>query len=129
MNTNRLTLLRAGIYTAEAFVAEQSKLNSQLALLNEAERSSDVAMEKTVGEVVLLSELLKDLGLYYANALPKEQEEIVTQIFSELTLSGETLNYQCKNGFRALESRFVPDCSLKGNRTPICAVKGHRPSR
>ena len=119
LNTNRLTLLQAGVYTAETYMTEHARLNNELATLNEAESASDTAMAKTVEEVVLLSELLKDLCFYYENALPNEKEEIITQIFSELSLSGDTLKYQCKNGFRALESRFVANCDPTGNRTPV----------
>ena len=58
-------------------------------------------------EVVKLSELLKDAYLYYQNANPQEKETVIKQIFSELTINGNTLKYKCKNGFQALESRFV----------------------
>ena len=37
-----------------------------------------------------------------------EKEEIVRKIFSELSFSKNTFNFKCKNGFKALESRFVP---------------------
>jgi site-specific DNA recombinase len=119
LNTNRLDLLKTGAYTPERLVADESKLNNELTNLKKLEDASDIAMRATVKEVVLLSELLKDLYPYYQNAFPNEKEEIITHIFSELSLSGDTLKYKCKNGFRALESRFVVDCDPTGNRTPI----------
>ena len=86
-------------------------------------------MRETVNDAVKLSELLKNLYFYYENAIPEEKNEIIKQIFSELTVNENTLKYKCKNGFVALESRFVPNCDLTGNRTRIYAVKGRRPNR
>ena len=108
LNSNRLTLLKTGAYSAEALVAEDVRLNAELSTLCDAERTSDVSMRETIKDVVRLSELLKNVYLYYENATPQEKERIIKIIFSELTISGDTLNYKCKNGFKALESRFVP---------------------
>ena len=129
LNTHRIDLLKTGVYTPESFVAEEARLNSELTDLKKAEEASDVVMRETVKEVVMLSELLKNLYPLYQNASPREQEEIITQIFSELTLSEETLNYKCKNGFRALESRFAPNCDPTGNRTPLPSLRRMCPSR
>ena len=45
---------------------------------------------------------------------PCEKERIIRVIFSELTLSENTLNYRCKNGFAALAGRFVPNYDPMG---------------
>lgn len=114
LNSNRLTLLKTEAYTPEKLVAEEKALNFELTSLCEKEQVSDASMQDTVKEVVKLSELLKNIHFYYENALPQEKEEIIRQIFSELTINGETLKYKCKNGFVALESRFVSNCDPIG---------------
>jgi hypothetical protein len=78
----------------------------------EAER--DVAMHKVVEEVVLLSELLKNAALYYQYATPLEKEQIMKIIFSKLRWDGSTLYYKARNGFKALEKQFIPNCDLIG---------------
>jgi hypothetical protein len=39
---------------------------------------------------------------------------LIRIIFSELSVSGNTLDYQCKNGFKALQTRFAPVCGQTG---------------
>jgi site-specific DNA recombinase len=129
LHANRLTLIKTKVYTPEEYVAEEARLNGELAELREAEKASDIAMQETVKEVVMLSELLKDLYPTYKDASPHEKEEIITQIFSELTLTEDTLNYKCKNGFRALESRFGASCDPTGNRTRVPCLKSMCPNR
>jgi DNA invertase Pin-like site-specific DNA recombinase len=119
LNANRLTLLKTGAYTPEKLASEETFLNIELNSLCEEEQVSDISMTETVNEVVKLSELLKNLHFYYVNALPREKEEIIREIFSELTINEDTLKYKCKNGFKALESRFVPNCDPTGNRTQL----------
>lgn len=62
-------------------------------------------MEEVIKDIVFLSELLEDAYLYYTLANPTEKQQIITKVFSELTLVGDTLNYKCRNGFKALESK------------------------
>ena len=128
LSANRLPLLKSGAYTPELLVAEEAKLNVELNALNDAEAVSDISMAETVKEVVKLSELLKNVAVIYSNAEPSEQDKIIRVIFSELTLSENTLDYQCKKGFAALSSRFVPNCDPTENRTPINALKRRCPN-
>jgi site-specific DNA recombinase len=107
LHTNKLTLLKARIYTPDTYLEEESRLNAELASLQDAEQTSDVAMHEVVKDLVKLSELLKDGYTYYSFADSREKEQIIKVIFSELSVSGDTLKYKCKNGFQALESRFV----------------------
>ncbi len=76
-------------------------------------------MRETINDVTRLSELLKYGLMYYSSANPQEKEQLIKVIFSELTLSGNTLNYKCKNGFQALARRFVLFCDSTQNRTAI----------
>lgn len=107
LNANRLTLLKTGAYTPEMIVAEEARLGLELSALEDLEKASDVAMQETARDAVKLSELLRDVYFYYQNANPQEKEAIIREIFSELTLQGETLDYKCTRGFQPLASRFV----------------------
>jgi site-specific DNA recombinase len=129
LNGNRIPLLKAGVYTPETFVAEEARLSAELAKLCEAEITSDVAMRETIKDVVLLSELLKNAAVIYSEAEPHEKDKILRVIFSELTFNENALDYKCKKGFAALQSRFVASCDPTGNRTPLSTVRGSRPSR
>ena len=123
LNTNRTTLLRTGAFTPEGLVEEDAKLNAQLETLQAKEKASDVAMRDTVNDAVKLSELLKNTYFYYQNANPHEKEAIIKEIFSELTIVENTLDYKCKRGFEPLAKRFVTICDPNGNRTRIYTLK------
>lgn len=119
LSTNRLDLLKSGVYTPESLVAEKDNLNAQLNALNEAEAISDISMAETVKDSQKLSELLKNIAQIYKLATPEEKDKIIRTIFSELHLTQSTFEYKAKKGFEALSSRFIPNCDLTGNRTPI----------
>ena len=123
LRNNRLDLLRTGAYSPEDYIAEEAKLNQQLTDLQDSEQVSDVAMHEVIKDVVKLSELLKSTNLYYQNANPQEKEEIIKIIFSELTVSDETLGYKCRNGFRAFENRMSLFCDPTGSRTRLPRLK------
>ncbi len=110
LNTNRISLLKTGVFTPEAMVEEERKLNLELSALQQYETSSDLAIRETVKAVVKLSELIKNLYLLYENANPHEKESIIKELFSELTINGEVLEYQCKKGLQPLANRFVAIC-------------------
>ena len=129
LGTNRLTLLRTGAYTPETLAREEARLNFELDALKDSEDASDVAMRETIKDVVKLSELLENVVVIYHSATPEEKERIIRTIFSELTLSGNTLQYKVKKGFEPLAMRFFPNYDPTGNRTPIYAVKGRCPNR
>ena len=129
LRTNKIPLLSSGVYTPVDYLAEESKLNSELTALQNEEQASDVSMAATIKEVVKLSELVKDLGFYYDLANAEEKDLIMRRIFSELTLRQNVLEFQCKTAFKSLESRFVPDCDPTGNRTRINGLKSRRPNR
>lgn len=119
LNANRLTLLQTGVYTPESLMAEVTKLDSELAMLNSAEAVSDSSMAETIKDAIKLSELLKNIAVIYDLANPSEKDRIIRTIFSELTLTQNTLGYKCKKGFEALAGRFTAICDPTGIRTPI----------
>jgi site-specific DNA recombinase len=129
LRKNKLTLLKTGAYTPEDFLKEDSDITKKLALLSQQEQESDSTMEKVIQDTVILSELLEDAYLYYILAKPAEKQQIITTVFSELKLFGDTLDYKCRNGFRVLENRKTLLCDPTGNRTPISTVRGSRPNR
>lgn len=120
INTNRLMLLRTGAYTPELLVTEEAKLNLELNSLNEAEAISDISMAETAKDIIRLSELLENAAVVYDLAKPREKEKIIRVIFSELTLSENTLQYKCRKGFAALQSRFIPDHDPIGWLSELC---------
>src|ERR1035437_1857525 len=58
-----------------------------------------------------LSELLKGGYEHYEIANSKEKARIIRLIFSELSLSENTLTYKCNEGFEALQKRLDPLCA------------------
>ena len=76
-------------------------------VLQVKEQASDASIHEIIKDVIKLSELLKDVAVLYSSGNSVEKEKIVRMIFSELSISGNTLKYKCKNSFQALESRFV----------------------
>lgn len=107
LRVNKLTLLRTGAYTPEDFLSEETKLNQSLNDLSIKIQASDGPMHEVVKDLVFLSELVKDLYFTYLLADPDEKKQIITLLFSELTLSGETLLFQCKKGFEFLADHSV----------------------
>lgn len=117
LRTNKLTLLKSGVYSPDAFMDEENKLNDELVALQNAEQTSDAAMHEVIKDLLKLSELLKYGYEIYKLATSEEKAELIHVVFSELYLSENTLTYKCRNGFEALQSRFIPSCGQGGTRT------------
>lgn len=110
LRTNKLQLLKSGVYTPEILLQEETTLNDELAALQEKEIISDLSMQAVMADILKLSELLKIGSGYYSFAKSPEKERIIKLIFSELSISENTLQYKCKNGFMALENRNLLVC-------------------
>ena len=117
IRSNKLSLLKTGVYSPEALLEEENKLNDDLMTLQSTEQVSDVAMHETMIDVQKLSELLKDVVPYYDYANPQEKEKIIRIIFSELYISHDTLQYKVKKGFECFENRFVASSGPYRTRT------------
>ena len=110
LRTNKLQLLKSGVYTPEMLLEEESRLNTDLNKIQDEEIISDLSMQAVMEDVLKLSELLNNGSTYYLNAKSPEKEQVVRIIFSELYVSGNTLQYKCKKGFMALENRSLLVC-------------------
>ena len=128
IRSNKLNLLKTGVYTPETLLEEEEKLNTQLSELQSQEQASDVAMHETMKDVTKLSELIKNVVPYYQFANPHEKEEIIRIIFSELYVSQNTLQYSLQKGFEPFKSRSVALCDPTGSRTPVSSLKSSRPN-
>jgi site-specific DNA recombinase len=107
LRTNKLSLLKTGVYSPENYLEEESNLTSQLVKLQQSESISDESMHETIKEVFTLSELLKTVSLQYDFADSYEKEDIIKLLFSELSVSKNVLQYKCKEGLKAFENRLV----------------------
>ncbi len=108
LQSNKLNLLKTGVYSPEALLEEETKLINELDSLQYEEQASAVAIQETIEYIQKLSELIKNLMPQYELATPQEKEIIIRIIFSELYVSQNVLNYKCKRGFECFENRFVP---------------------
>jgi hypothetical protein len=117
LRANRLSLLKSGVYTPDAYIGEEQRLLSALTGIQEKETITQEAMHQTIKDAMRLSELLNNLAVYYEEATSPEKEEIMRCIFSELSLNDKVLSYQLKNEFRALKKDSTLLCAPARNRT------------
>lgn len=94
LRENKLALLRAGVYTPDEFIVEEIRKNQAL-----EECKSEAATETQQGTDILhiapkVSELLKRVHFYWDMVDSDVKEEIARTLFSELSVSQNTL--QCK---------------------------------
>lgn len=115
LRENKLSLLRAKTYTPETLALEEEKLENEINSLLVEEQISEQAMKETLKDVWTISELLKDIVITWDFADLYEKQEIVKTIFSELSISENTLKYKVNSGFIPFETRFVSGCA--GERT------------
>lgn len=129
IRSNRLTLLKTGVYTPEGLIEEETKLKSELDQLLESEQVSETAMAELVKDIVTLSELIKNAIPIYDFANPHEKEHIVRTIFSELYIAQDVAEYKVKKGFETFDNRKSALCDPTENRTPISWMRTKCPSR
>jgi site-specific DNA recombinase len=110
LRTNKLSLLKSGVYTPEVLLQEETTLNTELNSIQDEEIISDLSMQAVMEDILKLSELLETGSAYYSNAKSSEKELFIKTVFSELFISENTLQYKCKNGFRALETKNFLVC-------------------
>ncbi len=112
LSDNRLPLLKAGVYTPEAYVVEETRLNRELLALSQHKNTASPDHQELAQSLLSVSELLKNVAVAYSNSKSHEKDGIVRTIFSELTLSENTFDYQCTKGFKPFSDRFVPGSDL-----------------
>jgi len=110
LRTNRLTLLKSGVYTPEMLLQEETSLNAGLNAIQDDEIVSDLSMQAVMEDLSKLSELLEYGSRFYYKAKSLEKEQVIKIIFSELSVSENTLTYKCKNGFQAFANRSFLVC-------------------
>jgi hypothetical protein len=125
LQANKLNLLKTGVYDPESLLEEEGLLKKKIAQLQAEEQVSEAALQETIKEVLILSELLKTLKLQYTFANPSEKEEIIKLVFSELYIFEKSLQHKCKNGLRVLESRFIQSSAQE---TWISEVQKYQPA-
>lgn len=119
LRAQRLPLLKSGAYTPEAIATEQTQLEAKLETLRQEEAVSEEAMRELIKEVVTLSELIKNVVPVYDFATPREKEQIIKVIFSELFISHDTLQYKLKKGFETFDKRIDVLCGPTRTRTSV----------
>ena len=129
LHDNKLTLLKTGAYTPENYLEAEVKLNIELKSLQGEEAISDEAMHETIKDIVTLSELLENIGMYYGLANIAEREKITRIIFSELKVDENTLQFKLTPGMKPFEKRLLVVCDPTENRTPISWMRTMCPSR
>lgn len=122
LEENRVTLLRAGAYTPEALAADEAKFKTELASLEAAGAFSEAEKAVAAGATVKLSELLKRAQVGLAEAKRDLRETFARLVLSELTISEDTLSYQCRRGFAALQR---PSFSNSGPCTWLSELMRH----
>lgn len=111
LRENKITLLKVGTYTPEELKAEEEKLESQISALMLEEQVSEEAMRETMKDTSKISELLKNVIVYWDFADLYEKDEITRIIFSELSIFDNELKYKLNLGFKPFENRFVSSCA------------------
>lgn len=86
---------------------EENRLNDELKKFNVQELASDAAMNEVIKDIVKLSELLRNASAYWSFAKSAEREQIMRVIFSELSLSENTMQFKVKKGFAPFQSRLL----------------------
>ncbi len=112
LRANKLSLLKSGVYGPQDYMLEENKLSATLEELQSQEQESDQAMHELMKELIKLSELVKTLSIQYDYAEPREKDEIIRILFSELWVSENTLEYILNSSVECLKSRFAASCGL-----------------
>ena len=80
-------------------------------------------------DVQKLSELVKNVAIFYDFANPTEKEHIIRTLFSELYVSNNMLEYKVQIGLECFENRFDAICDPTENRTLITRLRTLCPNR
>ncbi len=119
LQDNKLTLLKNGVYDAAGLVAEEARLNNELNDLQEVKKEPGQLEPDFMQELTELSELLKDAYSRYISVDSFKKAEFARIVFSELSLSGNTLNVCAQNGFKAFENRFDSEGGASGRLSEL----------
>ncbi|MCJ9430738.1 recombinase family protein [Kordiimonas marina] len=120
LKENKLTLLKNGVYEAASLVAEEARLNNELQGMEDKMRGAEEGMEpEFLKDLEKLSELLKSAHSSYILTNSFKKAAFAQIVFSELSLSGNTLNFSAQNGFKMFESRFDSEGGATERRSEL----------
>ena len=105
LKKNKISLLRNNVSSAEEYADDVAKLEKELALVEEKMNVFKESEHGMLKYVLTFSELVKMASKYYKHALDSEKQDIITQVFSELTYFNEDFQLVPKDGFLALFQR------------------------
>lgn len=111
LQENKLTLLKTGVYTPQAIVDEERKLETAISNISNLEHVSVQEIQEAVQNVYKLSELLKDFIPQWEFANSHEKQDLLKIMFSELSISEKTMDYKVTNGLVPIQSRFFSLCA------------------
>lgn len=117
LQANKLTLLKTGVYTPESLIAEERKLENAISNITNVEHVSVAEIQETVQNVYKLSELLKDFIPQWEYANSYEKQDLLKIMFSELSVSENTLDYKVTKGLVPIKSRMFSLCAGGETRT------------
>lgn len=105
LKRERVTLLRTGAMDPETFASELQRLELELQDLGKKLEETKESAEQMLKTILEFSELIKMANLYYEHGLDQERHEILTQVFTELTLSNDQFSFLPKDGYLKLFQR------------------------
>ena len=111
LQESKLTLLKTGAYTPEAFLEEERNLVGEIDKTIIDQEDATATMSSLCTEVISISERLSDALLTYKNAHIVEKENVARIIVSELLVDENTAKIKLTPGFKPFETRFVSNCA------------------
>ncbi len=106
LKSNKLSLLKIGVYSPEKLLEEETSLNIKIHKLTPQDENIP-SLENIYAQSLQISELLKTLENKYALANSDEKSRIIEFIFSELSYSQKGLVYKYKLGYEFIDWRNV----------------------
>ncbi len=113
--TDKLSLLRTGIFTPNQILDEEGRLSIKLEEINSKIKAYSESAKSMLDYVITFSELVKNASKYFKYALDSEKRELVIQAFSELYIENGVVKYIAKYGYDALLKRFDAPNSQSGS--------------
>lgn len=84
---------------------EETRLSTAVEDVKTKIQANSESSKAMLDYIITFSELVKNASLYFKYALDSEKHELITQIFSELSINDGELKYKAKEGFSALLAR------------------------
>lgn len=106
LTDNKITLLRTGVMTIDAFRQEEERLAVKLRAIGEEVRAYAESVPEMLRCIFEFSDAARMMGAYFENALDSERREIMSVSFGNLTFKERQLtDYVARDGFDALLKR------------------------